>query len=69
MECIEQLNWLCKQRMEASSHSFTELSKTQFFPGSIVKSSCHITQPRANMQILMNLWKFNQTPRFTFYGS
>ena len=40
MECTE-FNWLCKHmdrgQRRPSSHSCTEMSKTQFFPESIVK--------------------------------
>ena len=39
MECIE-LNYLCKHMKKLpDSHSYIELSKTQFFPVSIVNTA------------------------------
>ena len=56
-KCIE-LNWLCKHngkgQKQPSSHSRNELSKTQFFPVSVLKGNASFVQ-KVIYQLLMNL--------------
>ena len=55
MECIE-VNWLCKHNKKGQkqpSTYCTELSKTQFFPVSVVKGNVHFVQ-KVTFEPLMN---------------